>query len=86
MTDICGHITAGFEPVADAFEQNFAIRGEVGADFCAYVGGERVVNIWAGMATPDRPWAEDTLVPVFSVTKGATALDDLFQGFSGHMR
>ncbi len=74
MIDISGHVNAGFEPVADAFEENFAIRGEVGAEFCAYVGGECVVNIWAGMATPDRPWAQDTLVFLFSVTKGATAL------------
>ena len=74
MIDISGHVNAGFEPVADAFEENFAIRGEVGAEFCAYVGGECVVNIWAWMATPDRPWAQDTLVFLFSVTKGATAL------------
>lgn len=74
MTDINGHVAAGFEPVVDTFEENFALRGEVGAEFCAYVGGERVVNIWAGMATPDRPWARDTLVFVFSVTKGPTAL------------
>ena len=74
MPDISGYVAAGFEPVAAAFEENFATRGEVGAEFCAYVGGERVVNIWSGMATPDRPWAEDTLVPVFSVTKGAAAL------------
>ena len=74
MTDISGHVAAGFEPVFDAFEENFAVRGEVGAEFCAYVAGECVVNIWAGMATPDRPWAEDTLVFLFSVTKGPTAL------------
>ncbi|WP_420612516.1 serine hydrolase domain-containing protein [Candidatus Spongiisocius sp.] len=74
MTDISGHVAAGFEPVFDAFEENFAVRGEVGAEFCAYVGGECVVNIWAGMATPDRPWADDTLVFLFSVTKGPTAL------------
>ena len=74
MSDIRGHVTPGFEPVVDTFEENFAIRGEMGAEFCAYVGGERVVNIWAGMATPDRPWAQDTLVFVFSVTKGPTAL------------
>ena len=74
MTDIIGHVAAGFEPVFDAFEENFAVRGEVGAEFCAYVAGECVVNIWAGMATPDRPWAEDTLVFLFSVTKGPTAL------------
>ena len=74
MSDIEGQVTPGFEPVVDTFEENFAKRGEVGAEFCAYVGGERVVNIWAGMATPDRPWTADTLVFVFSVTKGPTAL------------
>ncbi len=74
MTDISGHVATGFERVVDAFEENFAIRGEVGAEFCAYVAGDCVVNLWAGMATPDRPWAEDTLVFLFSVTKGATAL------------
>ena len=74
MTDIKGHVAGGFERVVDAFDENFAMRGEVGAEFCAYVGGECVVNIWAGMATPDRPWGRDTLVFVFSVTKGPTAL------------
>ena len=74
MTDIKGHAAAGFEPVVDTFEENFTTRGEVGAEFCAYVGGECVVNVWAGMATPDRRWAQDTLVFVFSVTKGPTAL------------
>ena len=74
MIDINGHVIPGFEPVVDVFEENFATRGEVGAEFCAYLGGERVVNIWAGIAAPDRPWTKDTLVPVFSVTKGATAL------------
>ena len=69
MVDINGHVTSGLEPVVDAFEENFVERGEIGAEFCAYVGGERVVNIWAGVASPDRPWAEDTLAPVFSVTK-----------------
>ena len=32
------------------------------------------MDIWAGMAAADRPWSEDTLAPVFSVTKGAAAL------------
>ena len=74
MTDINGYAAAGFEPVVDAFEENFASRGEVGAGFCAYVGGAPAIDIWAGMAAEGRPWAEDTLAPVFSVTKGAAAL------------
>ena len=39
MTGVMGRMATGFEPVAEAFEENFAVRGEVGAEFCAYVGG-----------------------------------------------
>lgn len=74
MTDISGCAAAGFQPAVDAFGENFASRGEAGAAFCAYAAGERVVDVWAGEAAPGRPWAEDTLAPVFSVTKGAAAL------------
>ena len=74
MIGFGGYVASGFEPVAEAFEENFASRGEIGASFCAYVGGERVADIWAGAAAPGRPWSEDTLAPVFSVTKGAAAL------------
>ena len=74
MTKIHGHVGDGFEGVADVFADNFDSRGEVGAEFCAYVDGERILDIWAGEAAPGRPWAADTLVPVFSVTKGLTAL------------
>lgn len=65
----------GFERVAEAFERNFADGEEVGAAFAAYVDGVAVVDVWGGMA--DRaggvPWAADTLVPVFSATKGLVA-------------
>ncbi len=74
MTEILGRVGEGFGGVADVFADNFTSRGEFGAEFCAYVDGERVVNIWAGDAAPGQPWAENTLVPIFSVTKGATAL------------
>src|SRR6478752_1904086 len=68
-----GTVAAGFEPVSDAFNENFRTRGDVGAAFSAYVGGHKVVDIWGGDAAPDRPWAEDTLVLAFSVAKGITA-------------
>lgn len=74
MADISGYAAAGFKAAVDAFGENFASRGEAGAAFCAYAAGERVVDVWAGEAAPGRPWAEDTLAPVFSVTKGAAAL------------
>jgi len=70
-----GHVAAGFETVAEAFARNFAVHGELGAAFAAYVDGQLVVDLWGGVADRSRalPWREDTLVPVFSGTKGLTA-------------
>ena len=50
MTLINGEVAEGFEPVADAFTDNFDHRDEVGAAFCLYVGGTTVVDIWGGIA------------------------------------
>jgi CubicO group peptidase (beta-lactamase class C family) len=71
-----GEVAGGYEPVAEAFRENFASRGEVGAAFCLYVAGSKVVDIWGGLADRGRriPWKEDTLTLVFSTTKGATAI------------
>lgn len=71
-----GWTAPGWEPVADAFRLNFDKRHEVGAAFSAYHRGEKVVDLWGGVAdeTTGRPWEEDTIVVVFSTTKGATAL------------
>ena len=71
-----GKVQAGFEPVADAFLANFAEHDEVGAACSMYIDGEPVVDIWGGMADVDegRAWAQDTIVIVFSCTKGVTAV------------
>ena len=51
-------------------------RAEVGAAVCVYVDGEPVVDLWGGVAdtTTGRPWQSDTVVPVFSSSKGVTAV------------
>jgi len=74
--DLHGSVAAGFEPVADAFLRNFTDHGDVGAACCLHVGGEPVVDVWAGTADPEagRAWARDTIVLVFSSTKGVTAV------------
>jgi CubicO group peptidase (beta-lactamase class C family) len=66
----------GFERVAEAFQQNFDSKGEVGASVCVTVGGATVVDLWGGAADPKTgaPWTRDTVSIVFSCTKGATAL------------
>jgi len=74
MARICGRAAPGFEVVARAFEENFDEFGERGAAFCAYSGGEKVVDLWGGEAEPGVPWEADTMAVVFSSTKGVTAL------------
>jgi len=70
--DIQGMCAPRFARVRDAFEQNFAVRDELGAAAAAWVDGELVVNLWAGTADAAgaRPWREDTLATVLSGTKG----------------
>ncbi len=76
MADIDGEVAPGFEGVRDAFVRNFDEGHEVGAAFSAYHRGEKVVDLWGGVAdqTTGQPWERDTLVMVFSTTKGFTAI------------
>lgn len=75
MTEIGGAVQPGFEGVAEAFRTNFEQHGEVGAATAVYVGGQKVVDLWGGVADRDAgtPYTEDSLQLVFSTTKGATA-------------
>ena len=75
MTEVFGEVAARFGAVRDAFAANFERHGDVGAAFSLYLGGEKVVDLWAGCAdeATGRPWEQDTLQLVFSTTKGATA-------------
>jgi len=75
-TEIHGSCAAGYEPVRQAFADNFAERGEIGASVAVAVAGEPVVNLWAGWAdlARTRPWQPDTLTNVWSTTKAMTSL------------
>ena len=73
--EIGGSVAPGFEAVRDAFAQNFEENGEIGAGYSLYVRGEKVVDIWGGVANvkTGTPYTDDSLQLVFSTTKGATA-------------
>ena len=73
---VSGRVAPGFEEVQAEFGRNFAERGEVGAACAAYHEGEKVVDLWGGCCKARRrtPWQEDTLVLVFSATKGLAAM------------
>ncbi len=78
MTDfpISGYVAPGFEPVQDAFLDNFAEDKELGAGFTAYLDGDLVVDLQGGFADrqKERTWTEQTIVPVYSTTKPIAAL------------
>ncbi|WP_419249675.1 serine hydrolase domain-containing protein [Sandaracinus amylolyticus] len=73
---IQGGVSAGFEPVHAAFVESFARRGEIGAGCCVYQHGEKVVDLWGGVRDREsgEPWREDTMVIVYSATKGMAAM------------
>jgi CubicO group peptidase (beta-lactamase class C family) len=72
---IDGCVVPGFEAVRLEFERNFRERGEEGAACAVYHRGVKVVDLWGGYRCPARrePWTRDTLVLVFSASKGMAA-------------
>jgi CubicO group peptidase (beta-lactamase class C family) len=71
-----GHVSHGFEAVRDAFSENFEQRHELGGACCAYLRGEKVVDLWGGVRNKHtgEPWERDTMVLVYSATKGLAAM------------
>ena len=71
-----GHVSRGFEAVREAFAENFARRRELGGACCAYHRGEKVVDLWGGIRNKQtgEPWEQDTMVIVYSATKGLAAM------------
>ncbi|MFE3742562.1 serine hydrolase domain-containing protein [Streptomyces sp. NPDC059134] len=71
-----GHCDDRFAAVRTAFERSFHEGRELGAAVALRVEGRTVVDLWGGWADSahTRAWERDTLVNVWSTTKGATAL------------
>ena len=71
-----GSVAAGFEPVRQVFADNFTRRRELGGACCAYYRGRKVVDLWGGIRNKKtgEPWEEDTMVIIYSATKGLAAM------------
>lgn len=69
-----GYIAPGFEHVREAFATG--LSDELGAGFAAVRDGQVVVDIWGGWADrgQTKPWARETIVPVYSTTKAISAI------------
>lgn len=72
---LSGSYDPKFERVAEAFEQNYRERNELGASVSVMLNGETVVDLWGGTARAEggKPWNSDTLSVVWSSTKGAVS-------------
>ena len=71
-----GTCEARFQPVADAFWENFTKGKEYGASLTVMHEDRIVLDLWGGYANFNRTqfWVQDTLVNVFSTTKMVAAL------------
>jgi CubicO group peptidase (beta-lactamase class C family) len=73
---ICGDCDPRFERVREIFRDSFETGAELGASVCFTIDGEPVVDLWGGHCDHERTraWERDTLVNVYSTTKGMTAV------------
>lgn len=82
-----GDVDAGYGKVADAFRANLTGGREVGAALAVYRDGVKVVDLWGGYrcGVTQEPWGEDTVVNLFSTTKGLSALAIAVAVSRGHL-
>ena len=73
---IAGDVDEGYGKVADAFRRNMTSGQEIGAAVAVYRDGVKVVDLWGGYrkGITKAPWEQDTLVTMFSTTKGVSSL------------
>jgi CubicO group peptidase (beta-lactamase class C family) len=71
-----GDVDEGYGKVADAFRRNLSSGDEIGAAVAVYRDGRKVVDLWGGYrdGITRAPWEQDTIVNVFSTTKGVASL------------
>ncbi len=63
------------ERLQSLFQENFQERQELGASVSVWQHGQEVVSLSQGWCEREheRPWTDETLVPVYSVSKGPAA-------------
>jgi CubicO group peptidase (beta-lactamase class C family) len=74
--EIHGSVSARFEPVRQAFIENFTRRNELGGACCIVEDGETVVDLWGGLRDRQSgtPFRADTMAILHSSTKGLAAM------------
>ena len=75
-TPVNGMLAPAFEPVLEAFQENYRSEDEIGSAVSVVVDGRTVVDLWGGWrdGARQREWQKDTLVCMMSVSKGITGM------------
>ena len=73
---INGYCDERFNEAKNIFESSIKNGFELGGAICIEVKGEKVIDIWGGHLDHEKtqPWKENTIVNVFSTTKGIAAI------------
>jgi CubicO group peptidase (beta-lactamase class C family) len=76
LVPLNGYCERRFQPVLEAFIENYRTEDEVGSAVSVVVDGRCVIDLWGGWrdAVRQREWQHDTLVCMMSVSKGITGL------------
>jgi CubicO group peptidase (beta-lactamase class C family) len=79
VVQIQGYFDLKFEALRDALAALFDDPQERGMALCVQIGGETVVDLWAGVADKEgqHAWHSDTILNLFSCTKTFTAVTAL---------
>jgi CubicO group peptidase (beta-lactamase class C family) len=86
MAEIQGTIDDRFAEVRDALAANLDTGKDVGASVSIVHDGRTVADIWGGrIDDAGTPWAEDTIINVWSTTKTMTALCALILADRGEL-
>jgi CubicO group peptidase (beta-lactamase class C family) len=72
-----GECAPDFAPLRELFASSLESGADLGGSLAVIRDGELLADLWGGEAAPGRPWAEDTVVQVWSVTKTMAALTTL---------
>jgi len=68
---ISGYCKEKYIPLKKIFEDYFLKQEEIGASFAIYKEGKPLIDLWSGLKNKnDKKWEENTIVNVFSATKG----------------
>ena len=74
--EIHGECDPQFSKVKETFKKLYQENREIGSCFAVYRDGTPLVDLWGGFQDKEenKPWEKDSLVTVYSTTKGVAAL------------